>query len=234
MQPSCHAAHTQVYRSASTLSCSPHTRAGLHSHVVCNPHACAGLHLCIHVVVQPKHTRGFAQPCRVQSARMRGVALASSCSLYSSAGLQPSWLSCSPHASAGLHPRCLVARTLQPHHPCSPRASVGSQPRCHAARTQVQVCIHVALRMQPGRTTTCHAASLTPVRPRAVTATLRKPADPQGRSSLHSAQASVATKTKIWMGSGTRCRLPCMLKRSCLIVFLKCVFVTLCWTVETV
>ena len=141
-------------------------------------------------------------------------------------------LSRSPHASAGLHPRCLVARTLQSHHPCSPRASVGSQPRCHAARTQVQVCIHVALRLQPRRTTTCHAASLTPVRPRAVTATLRKPAGPQGRSSLHSAQASVATKTKIWMGSGTRCRLPCMLKKICLIVFLKCVFVTLCWTVE--
>ena len=61
-------------RFASTLSCSPHTRAGLHSQVVCSPHACAGLHSCTHVVVQPTHTRGFAQPCRVQSARMRGFA----------------------------------------------------------------------------------------------------------------------------------------------------------------
>ena len=138
-------------RFASTLSCSPHTRAGLHSQVVCSPHACAGLHSCTHVVVQPTHTRGFAQPCRVQSARMRGFALASSCSLYSSAGLQSSChaahtrkrgfastLPCSSHTA--------VTPSLQPTRKCRFAASA----RCHAACTQVQVCITLPSGCSPG------------------------------------------------------------------------------------
>ena len=94
-------------------------------------------------------------------------------------------LSCSPHISAGLHPRCplilqptskLVATTL-----LTLPIALGL-----AIHKRSRASLLFAPKAAAQAHSTCHAASPTPVRPRAVTAMLQELAAPPRRSLPHS------------------------------------------------
>ena len=153
LQPPCHAAHTQVRvcthvalqptcrrgvqpnrlaahmqcRFAPLLSCMrSHVTMPKHLQTNTQPRCHAArtqVQVCIHIVMQPTHTRGFAQPSRVQPTRVRGFAFvhprcraahtharvctAMSCAIRTHARVctHVVHLSCSPQASS-LRLRC--------------------------------------------------------------------------------------------------------------------------------
>ena len=169
-EKSCCHAQTPPDKHTTSLSRSPHAGAGLrphchaaHTHArVCTAKSCAA------------HTR----------ARVCICASTLSCSPHTRAGLH-SHVVCNPHACAGLHPRCplilqptskLVATTL-----LTLPIALGL---AILKRSRASVLFAPTAAAQAH--STCHAASLTPVRPRAVTAMLRELAAPPRRSLPHS------------------------------------------------
>ena len=126
VQPNRLAAHMQC-RFAPLLSCMrSHVTMPKHLQTNTQPRCHAArtqVQVCVHIVMQPTHTRGFAQPSRVQPTRVRGFAFvhprcraahtharvctAMSCAIRTHARVctHVVHLSCSPQASS-LRLRC--------------------------------------------------------------------------------------------------------------------------------
>ena len=163
-------------RFATSLSCSPHASAGLHPRCLVAAHT--HVQVCSHVIMQPTRKCGFASRLLAAHTRVQ-VCI---------------HLVVQPTHKCGFAPTlctCLVAqRQARCDYVVNPAHSPGP------GHTQAQ-SYNFAPPAAAQAHSTCHAAPLTPVRLRAVTAMLRELAAPLGRSSSHSTQASAATKSKI-------------------------------------